>query len=234
MGENQAVLLLNLQTVAQCAHYEEMDSVGQALWMEKNALWLQQQAIDPVESYVKYGAIQAEFGRVAALGMGFASIRSGVLTQWHTAVFQQSNEADLLQSFLDKLPSSGRYSLCAHNGREFAYPYLCRRLLANGMAIPSALQIQGKRPWEVSHLEDTFVLWQFGDRKNYTPLRVLCWALGVKMAAAPISEKEVYACYYEQRDDTKIKALVEAQLINTVRVYARLKGFSTNEEVLQG
>ena len=42
----------------------------------------------------------------------------------------------------------------------------------NGLKLPKILDIAGKKPWEVNHL-DTMELWRFGDYKNYTSIKLL-------------------------------------------------------------
>ncbi|MFM7194795.1 MAG: hypothetical protein ACKOYP_08470 [Bacteroidota bacterium] len=39
--------------------------------------------------------------------------------------------------------------LCAHNGKEFDFPYLCRRMIINGIPLPPSLDLSGRKPWEV-------------------------------------------------------------------------------------
>ena len=72
----------------------------------------------------------------------------------------------------------GELTLCAHNGKEFDFPYLCRRLMVNGLPLPHTLQISGKKPWEILH-KDTLEQWQFGDKRHFVPLDLLAAVLNV-------------------------------------------------------
>ena len=68
--------------------------------------------------------------------------------------------------------------LCAHNGKEFDFPYLSRRMIVNNIELPLVFQLAGKKPWEVNHL-DTLDMWRFGDRKNYTSLELISACLKI-------------------------------------------------------
>ena len=220
---NYSVLLLNVQTAPKAASYAALGAIERSLWDEKNNYWTKQ-GLDPDVAYARYGAIQAEFGQIVAISMGFASIRDSALKELRLHILSSQTEHKLLTDFITALPPKRNYTLCAHNGREFAYPYLCRRLIANRLPLPAVLQVQDKKPWELQHLEDTFALWQFGDRKHHTSLALLCHTLGLPIATADISEEEVCTYYHDKVDLNSIGQLAEAQLINTLQVYLRLKG----------
>ncbi len=94
-------------------------------------------------------------------------------------------------------PGSQKY-LCAHNGKEFDYPYLCRRMIINDECIPALLSISGKKPWEVNLL-DTMDLWKFGDYKNYISLHLLSHVLNIPTSKDDIDGSMVGHVYWNEK-----------------------------------
>jgi DNA polymerase elongation subunit (family B) len=111
-----------------------------------------------------------------------------------------------------------KWILCAHNGKEFDFPYLCRRMLINGIALPEPLHIAGKKPWEVRHL-DTMELWRFGDYKYYTRLELLAGIFGIPTSKESIDGSEVNATFYKEKDLNKIKKYCQRDVEVTARIY---------------
>jgi uncharacterized protein YprB with RNaseH-like and TPR domain len=63
------------------------------------------------------------------------------------------------QSIRQSFQSTTTY-FCGHNAKEFDIPFLARRMI-NQIALPDKLNLFGKKPWEIPHL-DTLELWKFG------------------------------------------------------------------------
>ena len=111
--------------------------------------------------YEKAG-IYAEFGKVVCISIGFVLQKEGE-TQIRIKSIANEDEIVLLQEFLDLLNSyynSPDFLFCAHNGKEFDIPFLCRRILINNLKIPYMLNVSGKKPLEIKHL-DTMELLKF-------------------------------------------------------------------------
>ena len=164
----ERVLFLDIETVPQHANYKDVPERLKTLW-DKKAGFLAKTEESPEELYGRAG-IYAEFGKIVCISVGF--IHSGEI---RLKSFYSHNEKELLQDFSELLTGFfGRNDqlLCAHNGKEFDFPYIARRLLINGLPLPHLLDIAGKKPWEIQHL-DTMELWKFGDFKNYTSLNLL-------------------------------------------------------------
>ena len=223
--ENSSVLLLSIETVSAVAHYKDLSPFEQALWEEKHN-YLPLEEIDIEALYQKRAAVEAEFGRIISIGLGFLRIRDGKGESLRLHLLEESSEEALLKAFLEALPTSSHYMLCAHNGREFDVPFLCRRLLSHQLPLPAPLQIQGKKPWQFKHIHDTFDRWHFGDKKHYTSLRLLCHTLHIEVEdiLQRISGKDIHQLYYENQDMHTISQYVAAQLRATAQVYLRLQG----------
>jgi DNA polymerase elongation subunit (family B) len=122
--------------------------------------------------------------------------------------------------------------LCAHNGKEFDFPYLCRRMLINSLEIPAQLDIAGKKPWEINHL-DTLELWKFGDYKNYTSLNLLAAIFNIPTPKDDIDGSMVGSVYWLENDLERIRTYCQKDVITTGRLLQRFKGlpFLADEQI---
>jgi uncharacterized protein YprB with RNaseH-like and TPR domain len=115
--------------------------------------------------------------------------------------------------------------LCAHNGKEFDFPYLSRRMVINRLPVPDMLQLSGKRPWEIPHA-DTLELWKFGDYKSYTSLNLLAYILGIPTPKDDIDGSMVWRVYWQEQDLKRIVNYCQKDVITVAQVYLRLMGES--------
>jgi DNA polymerase elongation subunit (family B) len=140
--------------------------------------------------------------------------------------FIHDDEETLLKQFKKMLEdhfSSPSHILCGHNAKEFDFPYLCRRMLINGIKIPATLNLAGKKPWEVNHL-DTMELWKFGDYKAYTSLALLCHVFNIPTPKDDISGADVARVYYEDKDLERIGRYCEKDVIALIQLFLRMMG----------
>jgi DNA polymerase elongation subunit (family B) len=140
---------------------------------------------------------------------------------------------EVLQGFIDILNKQPKeLVLCAHNGKEFDFPYLCRRMLINGLSIPKQLQIAGKKPWEINHL-DTMELWKFGDFKNYISLNLLATVLGIPNPKDDIQGSDVHWVYWQEKDLKRIQTYCQKDVLTTAQILMKFKGMpSLSEELI--
>jgi hypothetical protein len=101
-------------------------------------------------------------------------------------------------------------------------------MIINGISLPYKLNLFGKKPWEVPHL-DTLELWKFGDYKNYTSLKLLTNVLGIPSPKDDIDGSDVYRVFYEENDLSKILEYCEKDTIAVAQIFLRLRG----EDILQ-
>lgn len=143
--------------------------------------------------YFERAALYAEFGKIIVVGMGFLFVNKLGELSLKVKTIANADEKVLLQefiAFINKTYKSRELTLVAHNGKEFDFPYLCRRMLANGLEIPKSLQLQGKKPWEIIH-QDTMEMWKFGDRRSYSSLELLAELMGIEGAKMDLSGDRV-------------------------------------------
>jgi DNA polymerase elongation subunit (family B) len=216
----QQVLVLDIETVPQYPSFDELPADFQELWEQKTK-FQRKDGETPAEFYAR-GGILAEFGKVICISVGIFSTKTKDLSL-RVKSFYGDEEKEVLKSFVALLNSQAdSLILCAHNGKEFDFPYLCRRILVNGLPIPSQLNLHGKKPWEIMHL-DTMDLWKFGDFKNYTSLKLLAAVFNIPSPKDDIDGSMVNEVYWKENDLERIRTYCEKDVITTARILLRFK-----------
>lgn len=216
------ILFLDIETVPEEKDFNDLDISKQELW-EAKSKYQRKEEFSPEEFYQRAG-IWAEFGKIICISVGYFNIENEART-FRVKSFS-GNEASLLKQFKDLLIShfsQPKHLLCAHNGKEFDFPYIARRMIIHGITLPYKLNLFGKKPWEVPHL-DTLELWKFGDYKNYTSLKLLTNVLGIPSPKGDIDGSEVYKVYYKDKDIIRIIDYCERDTIAVAQILLRLRG----------
>ncbi len=223
------VLFLDIETVSAEPSFDHLDEEFQLLWELKSKYFREKDELSLEESYSRAG-IYAEFGKIVCISVGFIAYSSGQ-REYRTKSFYRDDEKELLEEFSNLLTTHfNRFDslLCAHNGKEFDFPYLCRRMLVNGLKIPSILNLAGKKPWEVQHL-DTMQLWKFGDYKHYTSLKLLAKIFGIPSPKDDIDGSDVGRIYWEEKDLKRIEKYCKKDVLTIAQLLLKYKG----KELLQ-
>ena len=222
------VLFLDIETVPQHQTFHEMSPEGQKLYDQKTK-FLQKET--DAEGVYERAGIYAEFGKIICISVGFVhETRTG--REIRLKSFYHDDEETLLKQFvklLEERYNTPYHILCGHNAKEFDFPFICRRLLIHGIKLPTILDIAGKKPWEISHL-DTMELWKFGDYKAYTSLALLCHIFHIPTPKDDISGADVARVYYEENDLERIKIYCEKDVVALIQLFLRMKGDSLVEE----
>jgi DNA polymerase elongation subunit (family B) len=146
--------------------------------------------------------------------------------------FYGHDEKALLEEFADLLNRSYNRKeslLCAHNGKEFDFPYIARRMLLNGIKLPMTLNIAGCKPWDIKHL-DTMELWKFGDYKSFTSLALLTTIFGIPSPKDDIQGSQVGAVYWQEGNLERIVNYCQKDVVAIVQLLKRFKGEELIEE----
>ncbi|KHJ39534.1 putative 3'-5' exonuclease related to the exonuclease domain of PolB [Pedobacter glucosidilyticus] len=214
----QNLLVLDIETAPQYPNFHELPENLQLLW-DKKTQFQRKQDESPAEFYPRAG-IWAEFGKIICISVGvFKSDR-----QLRVKSFCCDDEVEILRDFIHLLNNQpSNLILGAHNGKEFDFPYLCRRMLINGLSIPAQLQIAGKKPWEINHL-DTLELWKFGDYKNYTSLALLAAIFDIPTPKDDIDGSMVGDVYWNEKNLERISTYCQKDVITTARLIQKFKG----------
>ena len=224
------VLFLDIETVPQTYNFTDLDAKSKDLFDAKTR-FLQNDSKTIDDVYEERAGIYAEFGKIVCISVGFTT-QTSTGRQIRMKSFYHDDEETLLKQFkslLDEHYSSPYSILCGHNAKEFDFPYICRRMLINGIKLPVALDIAGKKPWEINHL-DTMELWKFGDFKAYTSLALLCHVFNIPTPKDDISGADVARVYYEERDLERIKVYCEKDVVALIQLFLRMRGDAIVEE----
>jgi 3'-5' exonuclease len=214
------VLFLDIETVPEAPSFDSLDPVSQSLWDKKSKQFRStEQAAGDV--YERAG-IYSEFGKIICISAGM--IRDRDPFSFRLKSFFGDDERSILSDFsamLSKFTKSNREALlCAHNGKEFDYPYIARRMIINRVQIPELLDNSGKKPWEIKLL-DTMDMWKFGDYKNYTSLELLTSILGIASPKDDIDGSMVAGIYYGEKDIDRIVRYCEKDVLAVAQVLLR-------------
>ena len=213
------ILFLDIETVPEVATFSELSPEKQELYALKTQ-YQRKDEITPEDFYERAG-IWAEFGKIVCISIGYFVEQEGKRNFRVKSL--SGDEKELLESFktlLNNHFNDANNLLCAHNGKEFDFPYIARRMIINRIELPAKLNLFGKKPWEVAHL-DTLELWKFGDYKHYTSLKLLANILGIPSPKEDIDGSDVARVYYEENDLDKIVKYCERDTVAVAQLLLR-------------
>ncbi len=220
------ILFLDIETVPEKRSFDELDDEKKLLWEQKTQ-YQRKDEYTPEAFYDRAG-IWAEFGKIICISVGYFNFKGDIRT-FRTTTFH-GEETKLLKELKNLIIthfSSTKHLLCGHNAKEFDFPYIARRMIIHGIELPYKLNLFGKKPWEIPHL-DTMELWKFGDYKHYTSLKLLTNILGIPSPKQDIDGSMVYQVYYEENNLDRIITYCELDVVATAQVFLKLR----NEELL--
>lgn len=219
------ILFLDIETVPRYSSYGELPEDWKTLWDTKAGHLTRNREAESSETIYPRAGIYAEFGRIICISCGILQ-GNGSNRRIVIKSFCCDDEKTLLQDFCEMLskwaPGDAKY-LCAHNGKEFDFPYLCRRMLVHGLSIPPCLSVSGKKPWEVNHL-DTLELWKFGDFKSYTSLDLLARTLDIPTPKDDIDGSKVWEIYWKEKDMPRIVIYCQKDVVTVAQIFLRMQG----------
>lgn len=229
-AELSSILFLDIETVPQYPGYSHCPEPLKKLWERKASNLRKEDGETPEDIYNRAG-IYAEFGKIICISTGVLRFGSGSNMKLFIKSYYSDDEKELLQPFSRMLTQNfnrTEHRLCAHNGKEFDFPYMARRMLINGIPLPDILNSQGKKPWEIAHI-DTMELWKFGDFKSYTPLNLLTYAFGIPTPKDDIDGSMVWSVYWKDQDLERIVNYCQKDVVALTNVFLKMKGLETVE-----
>tara|TARA_B100000963_G_C22593191_1_gene656517 strand:+ start:963 stop:1676 length:714 start_codon:yes stop_codon:yes gene_type:complete len=215
------ILFLDIETVPEAKDFNELTPQKQALWAKKSQ-YQRKEDFSPEEFYTRAG-IWAEFGKIICISVGHFILEANS-KKFRITSFK-GKERELLLEFkelLDKHFNGQRHLLCAHNGKEYDFPFIARRMLINKIELPSKLNLFGKKPWEIPHL-DTLDLWKFGDYKHYASLKLMTNILGIPTPKDDIDGSEIYRVFYKEKNLQRIIDYCQKDTLAVAQILLRLR-----------
>lgn len=226
------ILFLDIETVPKFKDFGQLEEIDRELWEQKTRF--QRKEDQTAEEFYERAGIYAEFGKIICISVGFFTFEQGKRSFRIRSYYGEEKELLLnFKNLLDRYFYKSRNLLCAHNGKELDFPYLARRMIINQISLPSKLDMFGKRPWEVPHL-DTLELWRFGDYKNYNSLELMSRILGIPSPKDDIKGSEVYRVYYEENNISRIVKYCEKDTVTVAQIFLRLRNepLLTDDEII--
>lgn len=226
----EKILFLDIETVPQVYEFDKLEDKSRELF-EAKTRFMQNDEKSYEQLYNDRGGIYAEFGKIVCISVGYVK-QTPTGKQIRMMSYYHDDEETLLNQFkklLDEHYNTPYSILCGHNAKEFDFPYICRRMLINGISLPNTLNIAGKKPWEIAHL-DTMELWKFGDFKAYTSLALLCHVFNIPTPKDDISGADVARVYFEEKDLERIKVYCEKDVVALIQLFVKMRGDDLIEE----
>ena len=228
MEQTDGILFIDIETVPVLPGYELLGEGMQAEWVRKAKFIKQGQDgdTDPATLFGERAGIFSEFAKVVCISFGNL-VQADNRYYMRLKSLAYDDEKKLLNDFCEMLGKFakryGEVRFCGHNIKEFDIPFICRRMVINGIGLPSCMQLSGKKPWEVGHI-DTMDMWKFGDYKHFTSLSLLAQVLGIPSPKGDIDGSMVASVYWKDKDLPRISIYCQKDVLTTAKVYLRLKG----------
>ena len=217
------VLFLDIETVSNHAHYSELSEDWQALWEKKSRSFLKEN--ETAQDVYERASIYAEFGKIVVIGLGYFVNYANTHTREFRVTTLKGDEKEILSQFIQLLESSSgsRFTLlAAHNGKEFDFPFLARRMLIHQLKIPQMLDLSGKKPWEIPHI-DTMELWKMGEFRHNISLNLLSKLFHIPTPKDDIDGSMVGSVYWQEQDLERIARYCAKDVITLARVVQKLR-----------
>lgn len=222
------ILFLDIETVSQYSSYQNLPNRFQLLWNHKHQILYPNLDKSFEESYFERAGIYSEFGKIISIGLGFLMYNEADELCIKLKVISGHEEKEILEEFNKLINTKFKKQspiLCAHNGKEFDFPFLCRRMLINQITIPEILKLQGKKPWEIKHY-DTLEMWKFGDRKAYTSLETLAAVFNIDSSKVDIDGSKVNEYYHYKNELVKISEYCSKDVVTLIQIFLSINGIN--------
>ncbi|MEE9438357.1 MAG: ribonuclease H-like domain-containing protein [Saprospiraceae bacterium] len=226
------ILFLDIETASNVPSFDDLDDVLKLLWTKKSKKFLTDKSIEITEEmasvfYDQKAAIFAEFGRVVCISVGYLANKRNETPKLRLKSFA-GEERLLLSAFSELL--NAHYDnpetdyISGHNIKEFDIPFLCRRMVIHGLSLPRLLHVSGKKPWQVTYLLDTLVMWRFGDYKSYSSLLLLASVLGILSPKDDIDGSQVSNVFWKENGIERIITYCEKDVVTVVQIIMKFSG----------
>lgn len=217
-------LIIDIETVSALQDLGSLPDDWQQLWEEKVKRTVPEN-MTLADYYPERAGVMAEFAKVVCVSMGYFK-KEHATYQFRIKSIYGDDEVLLLQDFIKTVNQleavNNKWSFTGHNIKEFDIPFICRRLLVNGICIPPYLDFQNMKPWE-TNMVDTFQYWRFGDYKNYTSLKLLAAALNVPSPKDDIDGSMVGQVYWEEKNLERIAVYCQKDIVTVANILMRFK-----------
>ncbi len=236
--KTEQLMFIDIETVPMYEHYHELPRSLQQAWDKKSVL-IDKEELDTSVSFARRAGIYAEFGKIICIALGYEKETPDGL-QFYVETLKGDDEKRLLNDFVERCAlffTHAQCLFCGHNIREFDIPFLCRRMLIQGIPLPAIVRdLSSKKPWE-NPMIDTLQSWKFGEYKQFTSLELLATVLGISSPKDDMDGSDVARVYWKEKNLDRIVRYCAKDVITTAQVYRKLKGLtllSTDSIFIEG
>jgi uncharacterized protein YprB with RNaseH-like and TPR domain len=224
----QQVLFLDIETVPLYANYNELSNALQQNWDKKYDYLKHDEGENSALGFFKHAGIYSEFAKIICISIGRFKVENNELL-FSVKSIANENEKQLLESFNNIFENRHDFKIIAgHNIKEFDVPFICRRMLINGLEIPILFDLSGRKSFEVNHLIDTLQLWKFGDYKHYTSLALLTEIMGINTPKTDMEGKDVARVFYHENNLKRIADYCQQDVVAVAQLILKFR----NEKLL--
>ena len=219
------LLFLDIETATVAPDFASLDDRLKPLWLKKAGFLRNDEDLSLEELYFQRAGVFAEFAKIITIAIGYFTRQEDGNFGIRVKSLAATDEQDILHDFKDIIETKfdQRFlTLCAHNGKEFDFPFICRRYMLHGIDIPQVLDISGKKPWEVRHL-DTMEMWKFGDRKSYTSLDLLAALFNIESSKKDMDGSMVNQAYHVEGALEKIAAYCRNDVVVLAQLFLKFR-----------
>lgn len=214
------ILFIDIETVPQTRYFNDLSNEFKEFWEIKSRYFRKEN--ETAEDVYERAGIYAEFGKIICVSAGYIYYKNKEKHLKLKSIYGHDEKQLLLDfvTLLNNFQNKKDLTLCAHNGKEFDFPYLSRRILINQVKLPKVLSVAGKKPWEVNFF-DTMELWKFGDYKHFTSLNLLTHLFNIPTPKDDIDGSMVASVYYENNDLDRIVRYCEKDVIAIAQLFLK-------------
>lgn len=210
------IVFFDIETASSHSSLDELSDVNPKLadlWRKRSEYlrtrFEENKDLTDDELYLKKAGLSAEFSRIICATFGRIDIKEDAVLGDQTTLtiksYSGSDELAILNGIHQVFSKFEGFKFCGHNIKRFDIPVICKRMLINGLVLPTTLQTFDKKPWELPYL-DTSEMWSFGAwQESFTSLDLLCTSLGVESSKDSLEGDMVNSYYW----DGKISEIVE-------------------------
>ncbi|MCB1712201.1 MAG: hypothetical protein KDH96_06930, partial [Candidatus Riesia sp.] len=220
---SSSIFSVDIETVRITESFHDLSEEFQDAWSYKNKQNGEIPTLEELaELWVKTASLYAEFAKICAVSIAWADEDHNL----HVREMAGEDELEILEAVHKSLTKiregSSNSLLVGHAAHYFDYPFICKRLIINGMDLPLILDNVMKKPWDNKNL-CTNDIWKMGGTGAGSSLQALCTALNIPISKVDLVGDEVGRAYYQGQFE-KIGRYCSYDAIATLNVVRKLKG----------
>ena len=223
----EKILFMDVETVGCAPNYDELQNSNPLLAEQFNSYgdqfkrkFVEDSDKSIEEIFNDRSGLTPEFAKIVCISFAFV-INGEVRVQ----SFSGEDEKEILigtKDIMERVNAKG-YTLCGHNIKGFDIPMIEKRMIINGMSLPSILPSYDTKPWEMKVI-DTKDIWSCGAWGSIGSLELVCVSLGIESPKnMTVKGSEVHDYFWVKKDIAGITEYCEKDAVTIVEIVMKLK-----------